>query len=99
MGRLARPEAQKIVAQLGGRAVARGRILGEPSQTDRFEFVGDVGVVARRGDRRLLDVLVGNGDGTVAGERRPRREYFVEHDGQRVHVAARIGLLPLGLLR
>ena len=59
--------------------------------------MGNVGVVARRRDWRFLDVLVGDSDGTVPGEWRPRGQHLVEHDGQRVHIAARIRFQSLSL--
>jgi hypothetical protein len=52
-----------------------------------------------RRDRVLPDVLVGDRDRRVAGERRPAGEQFVQQAAGRVQVAAGIDPLAPGLLR
>ena len=90
--------ALDVGAHLGGGLVALGRVLGHRLQHDGVGPGRDLRVDARRRDRVLPDVLVGDGDRGVPGERGPAGEQFVQQAPGRVQVAARVHPLAAGLL-
>ena len=59
---------------------------------------GTPGSTWRGGVRRVVHVLVGDGHRVVAGEGRPAADHLVEHDAERVEVAAGIDGEALRLL-
>jgi hypothetical protein len=84
---------EQVVAHVGGRLVPVGGVLAHRLQQDGVELGGDVGVDRRRQPRVLADVLVGNGDRGVAGERRGAGDELVEHAAHGVDVGT--GVHPL----
>ena len=96
--RLAVAEPAQVVAQLLGGRVALLGLLGQQLDDDRLERPGHVGDELVERLRRVVHLLVGDGHRVVAAERRPAGDHLVQHDAERVEVAARIGLRALGLL-
>ena len=78
--------------------VAHLRVLGQQLGDDRLVRPGDVGDDLVQRLRVVVDLLVGDADRVLAGERRPAGDHLVHHDAERVEVAARVGLGALGLL-
>src|SRR4029077_16376202 len=78
---------------------AVGRVLGHCLQHDRVGPGRDLRIDPRRRYGVLPDVLVGDGDRGVAGERRAPGEQFVQQAAGGVQVAARVYPLTAGLLR
>ena len=81
-GGFAPQEAQQVLAELGSRLVAGRRVLFHGSLDDEGEVAGDVGVdlIDRHGI--FGHVLVGDGDGALAGERRLAAEQFVKNHAE-----------------
>ena len=96
--RLAVTEPAQVVAQRVGARVADGGVLREQLGDDRLEGARDVGDDLVERLRRVVHLLVGDGDRVLAGERRPPGHHLVHHDAERVQVAARVGLRALRLL-
>ena len=91
-------EAQEVGPELLGRLVPLLAVLGHGLENDGFEGRGQRRVERARRWRVLLHVLVGDGYGVVAGERRLARDHLVEHDAEGVDVAPAVDRRALGLL-
>ncbi len=61
--------------------------------------MGNVRVELLDLDGLVAHVLVGHGDGALANERRLSGQHLVEHDPERIDVAAGVDVVPLGLFR
>ena len=95
---LAVVEAGQVVAQLGRALVAVFGILGHGGHDDGL-VLGRDRLVDGRGQRGVLTyVLVGDGYRAVTGKGGASGDHFVQHDAERVDVAAGIDGLALGLL-
>ena len=91
-------EAVQVVAEVLGGVVADAGVLRQQLGHDRLERAGHVGRQLVQRLRRVVHLLVGDGDRVVTGERRPAADHLVDHDAERVQIAAGIGLRALGLL-
>lgn len=65
------------------------RVLGEESQDERFERLGDFGADAAHGHRGLVQVPVQHAERCRARERDVAAEEFVQHDAECVQVGVR----------
>jgi hypothetical protein len=90
--------ATQVRPQVFGRRVAVRRVLREQFERDCFERFRDLRAARSRRHRSLLHMLVRDGDRVLAFERRLADEQLVQHDAERVQVAARIDRTPLCLL-
>ena len=96
---LAPHEALEIVVEVLRRGIARGlRLLGHRLHDDGLEFAGYPRLDLTREGRSFRDVLVGDRDGCVRGERGTSRDHLIEHDSEGVDVASAVHTESLGLL-
>src|SRR5690606_34267439 len=79
--RAAADDGRQVAGEVLGARVALLAVLGEGREEHLVHLRRDRGVEHRGRLRRLPHVLVGDGDGGVAGERRAAREHLVQHAG------------------
>ncbi len=96
--RLTAAIAAEVVAQCLGIRVPHVGILRQQLGNDGLERSGHIGNQLVQWLREIVHLLVGDAHGILAGERRLARHHLVQHDAERVEVAARIGLRALCLL-
>ncbi len=88
----------QVFAERVGVGVAHVRILGQQLGDDRLERSRHIGDELVEGLRQIVHLLVGDADGVLAAERWLAGDHLVQHDPERVEVAARVGLGALRLL-
>ena len=70
----------------GGRAVAQRRLLAQRAVDDVRESGGNGRIDLADGRRGLEDVLIGDRERNLSGERQPAGEHLEQHDTQRVQI-------------
>ena len=96
---VAREEVAQVVAHPVRRGVTDLGLLCQALGHDGRELDRHPGRHLRQRHRVVVHLLVRGRQCRLGNERRPSRDHLVEHDAERVHVAARVGGLALGLLR
>ena len=87
----------QVGAHLRRGLVAVLRVLGQRLEDDGVEVGGDALVPFRRWNRVFADMLVGDRDGRVSGERWLAGEDFVENAAQRIDVGSGVDGIAAGL--
>ena len=88
----------ELVHELGHRREPLGRILLERALDRGHETERQLGPLLEQARHRVVDVPHRHGDEVVAGKRHLPAQQLVENGAEPVHVALRVGPLPLRLL-